>query len=179
MCTTSDALSNTLQQLDILVFAFLICNHGNDSKKTIDLSVIPDKHIDRNSYLPFINELRRIQPDDYWVTSYNVYESLNGKSANLTVQELWGRMMHQVSGMSVEKVGEFVTRWPTPRSFTEEFYRKYRSLAVASSAHGAATPDSLSKWIEDQFSSGSAHHRKKLGPALSKKISELFSLSSY
>jgi hypothetical protein len=84
-------------------------------------------------------------------------------------------MIHQISGMSVEKVGEFVTRWPTPRSFTDEFFHQYRSEGAASSTHGA----SLSKWIEDQFCSGAAHSRKKLGPALSKKIAELFSLSSY
>jgi len=172
-------LQSTADWSESVEYLVMRTNVLNQLHQTIDLSVIPDKHIDRNSYLPFINELRRIHPDDYWVTSYNVYESLNGKSANLTVQELWGRMMHQVSGMSVEKVGEFVTRWPTPRSFTDEFYSKYRSLAAASSAHGAATQDSLSKWIEDQFCSGSAHQRKKLGPALSKKISDLFSLSSY
>ncbi|KAA1122558.1 Crossover junction endonuclease mus81 [Puccinia graminis f. sp. tritici] len=172
-------LQSTADWKESVEYLVMRTNVLNQLHQTIDLSVIPDKRIDRNSYLSFINELRRIRPDDYWVTSYNVYESLNGKSGNLTVQELWGRMIHQISGMSVEKVGEFVTRWPTPRSFTDEFFHQYyRSEGAASSAHGAPK-DCLSKWIEDQFCSGAAHSRKKLGPALSKKIAELFSLSSY
>ncbi|PLW23804.1 hypothetical protein PCASD_08738 [Puccinia coronata f. sp. avenae] len=172
-------LQSTADWQESVEYLVMRTNVLSQIHQTIDLSVIPDKHIDRNSYLSFINELRRIHPDEYWVTSYNVYESLNGKSANLTVQELWGRMIHQVSGMSVEKVGEFVTRWPTPRSFTEEFYQQYRVQSAVSLGHVAASQDSLSKWIEEQFCRDTGHQRKKLGPAVSKKISDLFSLNSY
>ena len=172
-------LQSTADWKESVEYLVMRTNVLNQIHQTIDLSVIPDKHIDRNSYLSFLKELRRIRPDDYWVTSYNVYETLNGKSGNLTVQELWGRMIHQTSGMSIEKVGEFVTRWPTPRSFTEEFYQQYRLEGAASSRHGDAATDNLSKWLEDQFCRGATQQRKKLGPALSKKISELFVLSSY
>lgn len=151
--------------------------------ETIDLAVIPDEHVDRQSYLSLIQELRRARPDEYWVTSYNVFESLNAKSGNLTVQELWGRMMYHIPGMSAEKVGEFVHRWPTPRSFMEEFYRE---CSLESARCRGATQDNLAKWLEDQFSSGPApnrnnlsHNRKRLGPALGRKIAEVFSLNSY
>ncbi|KAI9625077.1 hypothetical protein H4Q26_016464 [Puccinia striiformis f. sp. tritici PST-130] len=163
-------LQSTADWKESVEYLVMRTNVLNQLHQTIDLSVIPDKHIDRNTYLSFITELRRIHPNQYWVTSYNVYESLNGKSGNLTVQELWGRMIHQISGMSVEKVAEFVTRWPTPYSFTSQFYQQC-----------SRSDDTvcLSKWIEDQFDINSSHSRKKLGPALSKKISDLFALNSY
>ncbi|MBW0529910.1 hypothetical protein O181_069625 [Austropuccinia psidii MF-1] len=149
--------------------------------QSIDLSVIPDKHINRSSYLPLLYELRRTHPEKYWVTSYSVFESLNSKSGNSTVKELWGKMIHQVNGMSAEKVGEFVSRWPTPRLFWDEFNEQY--LPVGNSQVKENENQQLaslrSKWVEDQFSSSSASSRRTLGPILSKMISNLFALDSY
>ncbi|KAH9823175.1 ERCC4 domain-containing protein [Melampsora americana] len=135
--------------------------------KTIDLSVIPDRHIDRKNYLPLLTQLRLNKPDLYWVTSYCVFDSLNDKSSNLTINNIWARMINSVKGMSPEKVLDFVQRWESPRVFWEEY--KVQSLNQKSMN---TRPEN---WIEDEM----AKTFRRIGPALSEKIWKIFNERAY
>lgn len=101
--------------------------------------MIPDAHIDRSSYLSLLSSLRRSHPSATFVTSYDTFHQLNDKSANLTVTDVWARMVASVSGFSPEKVGAVVERWPTPREFWES-YKRRRQLAEIEQA----------EWEEEQ-----------------------------
>lgn len=178
-----------------------------DLHKTIDLSLIPDEEIHRSNYVERLNELRRQQPERYWVTTYENFEDLNHKSSNLTIKELWARMISCLPGMSAEKITSFVDRWNTPIDFWndvrshqfQEFAmdsnpwdwieRKstcgiHRNLGDTNSGRNSSmstTSDNTSisglATSNDSYSAGST--RSCIGPGLCKKIWELYDLSDY
>ncbi|KAK4703124.1 crossover junction endonuclease MUS81, partial [Phenoliferia sp. Uapishka_3] len=84
------------------------------------LYVIPDAHIDRPTYLGLQQHLRLEQPHRQYLTTYNSFENLNKTDAALTLRQHWAAMIQCVSGISAEKAGPFIERWPTPILFFEE-----------------------------------------------------------
>ncbi|KAG0148561.1 hypothetical protein CROQUDRAFT_654640 [Cronartium quercuum f. sp. fusiforme G11] len=158
----------------------------NQLHKNIDLSVIPDQFIDRINYLPLLAQLRETKPTQYWVTSYTVFHSLNDKSSNLTINHLWARMINNINGMSTEKISDFVTRWQSPRVFWEEYkaqkslFNHDQQINLLNSMSGSIKKQKLSEvgpesWIEEEMSKS----YRRIGPALSKKIWNLFDSQSY
>ncbi|CAH7671055.1 ERCC4 domain-containing protein [Phakopsora pachyrhizi] len=143
--------------------------------QNMDLALIPDDYIERSTYLPLLSALRKRHPNEYWVVSYEVFDSLNDKSANLTVKDIWARMIYRINGMSVEKVSEFVTRWPTPRLFWDEFHNQENYKNATSST----AKKNLAEWLEEQLTCDGENRRKQLGASLSKKISDLYSHRNY
>lgn len=85
--------------------------------KQTDLHVIPDKHIDRPSYLAFQQHLRSTRPATKFLTTYSSFASLNKTDAALTLRKQWGSMVQRVNGVSAEKALQVIRRWPTPLSF--------------------------------------------------------------
>ncbi|EGG11949.1 uncharacterized protein MELLADRAFT_59062 [Melampsora larici-populina 98AG31] len=139
----------------------------NTLHKTIDLSVIPDRHVDRKNYLPLLAQLRSNKPDQYWVTSYCVFHSLNDKSSNLTINHIWARMINSIKGMSPEKVLDFVQRWESPRVFWDEY-----KLQLSNQESMKTKPEN---WIEDEMNKTF----RRIGPTLSERIWKMFNEKAY
>lgn len=85
-----------------------------------ELVVIPDKHIDRPTYLGLQKHLRINHPDKTYLTTYSAFESLNKTDAAQTLNMKFGSMILRVAGLSAEKAVGFVERWPTPASFYQD-----------------------------------------------------------
>lgn len=89
-------------------------------EKTQDLSVIPDRHIDRGNYVELQQHLRTSSPANNFLTSYASFTALNRPDAALKLSQLWGSMVQTISGIGAEKAAGFVKHWPTPKSFADE-----------------------------------------------------------
>ncbi|EFP81072.2 Crossover junction endonuclease mus81 [Puccinia graminis f. sp. tritici] len=179
-----------------------------DLHQTIDLSIIPDATIDRTTYLFHLADLRTKDAENsarYWVTTYGAFEVLNHKTATLTVRELWARMAHCLPGMSASKVASFVDHWPTPVSFWADLLA-HTSAPLSDQTKADKYPWS---WIDrhpnEPLPSALSHPdhpvemsiasisstqtscsaypancaNSRIGPALSKRLWELYTLSDY
>ncbi|PWY98056.1 hypothetical protein BCV70DRAFT_213148 [Testicularia cyperi] len=125
-----------------------------------DLYVIPGSLISRSTFLQTRGELRRRRPDASLLTSFVSFQALNSKSGGLTLQEIFGKMLLCVRGMSAEKVREVVRAWSTPAELLEAY-------------DGAATDEDRAAALLADAVDG-VDQRKRIGPALSKKVAELF-----
>lgn len=90
------------------------------------IHVIPDRQIDRQTYLAFQRHLRSTQPDRTYLTSYDAYLALNTSEAGLTLRAQWGAMVLRVKGISAEKAGQFIERWPTPAAYWHDVDQERR-----------------------------------------------------
>ncbi|KAI7947361.1 hypothetical protein MJO28_009269 [Puccinia striiformis f. sp. tritici] len=141
----------------------------------------------------------------YWVTEYNSFEMLNHKSATLTVRELWARMIHCLPGMSASKVTSFVEHWPTPIEFWNDIKshdnkdnhntldpsnivdkhpwswidRISNSPIPSSSTNSNLEDESFDSLSGNILTNNSSSTSSRIGPALSKRLWELYTLSSY
>jgi len=159
-----------------------------------DLSVIPNDHIDRATYISLLEALRSHRPSQTWVVPYNIFQALNDKSSNLTVGNIWARMMSTFSGMSTEKVSSFLDKWPTPRDFWDAYKDRAESAQIEERDWQAAETERASQasqgtggksrkpkkpnpenWVAEELPSDS----RGIGPALSKKIWQLYDAEEY
>lgn len=138
-----------------------------DINQEIDLRVIPADKIARDSYLSILSKLRIHDPAAHWVTSYKSFTELNDKSANLTVRQLWARMVNSVHGMSHEKANSIVKHWDSPRAFWESY--KYFKITQPSQT------DKPWSWIQE----ADASQFRKIGNSLAKKLWDLFDQTEY
>ncbi|GAA5876587.1 hypothetical protein JCM1840_000818 [Sporobolomyces johnsonii] len=99
-----------------------------------DLRILPDKLIDRPSYLAFQQHLRSTQPSHRYLTSYPSFCDLNKPDAALTLRTQWAGMIQRVSGVSAEKAVQFLGRWETPIQFFEEAVRHEREVEEENAA---------------------------------------------
>ncbi|KNZ54250.1 hypothetical protein VP01_29g5 [Puccinia sorghi] len=176
-----------------------------DLHKTIDLSIIPDSEIDLTTYLPKLTDLRRKEGGRYWVTSYGSFEDLNGKSTTLTVRQLWARMVSCLPGMSATKATTIMDHWPTP----SQFWADVNSHASLDPSAGPSSDKHPWSWIEriansplpsshlpsdhsvtpctpqgsdsggSATASASNATNARIGPTLSKRLWDLYTLSDY
>ncbi|KAL8280622.1 hypothetical protein RQP46_006945 [Phenoliferia psychrophenolica] len=84
------------------------------------LYALPDRVIDRVTFLGLQQHLRTIKPDQSFLTSYKSFSLLNGTDAGLTLRQHWASMIQRVNGMSAEKAVCFINRWSTPKQFFDE-----------------------------------------------------------
>ncbi|KAM0787646.1 hypothetical protein ACM66B_003710 [Microbotryomycetes sp. NB124-2] len=84
------------------------------------LYVIPNKMIDRRTYLPLQAHLHKTQPATRYLTTYSMFEELNKSDSALTIRSQWASMVQRINGVSAEKTVQFVERWPTPKMFWDE-----------------------------------------------------------
>lgn len=125
-----------------------------------DLSVMPSALISRSSFLSTRDELQSKSPSASMLTSFEAFQALNSKSGGLTSKEIFGKMLLCVKGMSAEKVREVLAVYSTMRELTD-------ALAEAQDEPGGA--DAMLSSCTDGLDP-----RKKIGQALSRKLSELF-----
>ncbi|EPQ31236.1 uncharacterized protein PFL1_01421 [Pseudozyma flocculosa PF-1] len=100
-----------------------------------ELTILPDAVVSRSTYTQLQGELRAARPDVTYLTTFAAYQSLNGKSASLTLRDVFGKMLLCVRGMSAEKVREVLELWQTPRELWEA-YEAIESGAGSSDAGG-------------------------------------------
>lgn len=130
-----------------------------------DLSVIPSAVISRSSFLQTRDELQQKMPSAALLTSFEAFQALNSKSGGLTSKEVFGKMLLCIKGMSAEKVREVLTMYGTVRELTDA----YQELA-----DDAKEADTLLSSCTENMD-----QRKKIGPALSRKVAEVFLQQRY
>lgn len=131
-------------------------------KKT--LHVIPDHAIDRKTYLHLLKHLQTTDPDTCYNISFAKFQSTCSKSGNLTVRDVYLRMLLTISGISWEKAIEIQKEFPTPQHLWKALYSEYK-------ANGEQAAREL---IMKQCSKNTQVSRKKIGKALSSKIAEIW-----
>jgi crossover junction endonuclease MUS81 len=99
------------------------------------------------------------------LTSFEAFQALNSKSGGLTAHEIFGKMLLCVKGMSAEKVRGVLSVWKTIAQMSEG----YENLAD--------DPHKVSQMLAKELDV--VEQRKKIGPALSHKVSELFVQDRY
>lgn len=87
------------------------------------LYVIPTKHLDSQTYLPFVTHLRATQPDRTYNITYPAFTSLASKSDSTTLRDVYLKMLMCTRGLSGEKAIEVQKHWPTPRGLMEALER--------------------------------------------------------
>ncbi|KAK0503009.1 restriction endonuclease type II-like protein [Armillaria luteobubalina] len=92
-----------------------------DAYKEKDLHIIPSTSIRRHSYLDMQKMLRDRHPDRVYLTTFTQFQSLNSKSGFTTVSTVWAKMLLSVHGLSPEKVGAILSKYPTPMSLYVAF----------------------------------------------------------
>ncbi len=75
--------------------------------------MIPSDKIKRHSYFKFQKHLREETPERSHLTSYHDFNVLNSKSGFITVRETWTRMLLCIKGVSPEKAGAIILKFPT------------------------------------------------------------------
>lgn len=85
----------------------------------------------RRQYLAQLEQLRESAPNNLYLPTYTTFQSINSKQHSLQTQ--WASMVHSVNGMSAEKTGAFVARFPTPN----EFYTEIDALRVEEEGEGS------------------------------------------
>ncbi|KAK0450627.1 hypothetical protein EV421DRAFT_2031659 [Armillaria borealis] len=93
-----------------------------DAYKEKDLHIIPSTSIRRHSYLDMQKMLRDRHPDRVYLTTFTQFQSLNSKNGFTTVSTVWAKMLLSVHGLSPEKVGAILNKYPTPTSLYVAFY---------------------------------------------------------
>ncbi|KAJ1021261.1 hypothetical protein NDA18_005502 [Ustilago nuda] len=136
-----------------------------------DLSVIPSAVISRSSFLQTRDELQKKLPSASILTSFEAFQALNSKSAGLTSKEVFGKMLLCIKGMSAEKVREMLTIYSSLRQLTEAYQGLADDTKEADETKKADTLLSSSTENLDQ--------RKKIGPALSRKVGQVFLQARY
>lgn len=116
------------------------------------LRVLPDETISRESFSDMQRAAR--SNGDVMHTSFHAFQSLNGRAAG-TLHDLWINMLLCVQGMSAEKAQQVAQRWPTPQAF-------------ARAAAGGP------RFVCDAVDPHVVLQRRRIGPALSARLWELF-----
>lgn len=83
------------------------------------LHVIPTKHLDAQTYLPFVTHLRATQPSRSYNVTYPAFASLASKSDSTTLRDVYLKMLMCTRGLSGEKAIEVQKHWVTPRNLIE------------------------------------------------------------
>ncbi|KAF8610500.1 hypothetical protein BDV93DRAFT_601499 [Ceratobasidium sp. AG-I] len=149
-----------------------------DLHKDKPLYIIPPHLVRRYDFLALKKHLRRIQPERTYHTTYSSYQNLNRKNGFYTLQDCMARMLQCIRGLSEEKIAALLEHYPTPRSLFEAF--REAEAAMSSQPEPAA---SKGKGKAKQAGAQSPQliltelggvGRRKLGPALSRVIYEVF-----
>lgn len=131
------------------------------------LNLIPTKTITTTNYLPLLEDLAKKQPGtDYHIT-YDAFADISSKSGNSTLRDVYLKMLMCIRGVTGEKALEIQKRWKTPMDFLEAYSR-------IGEKEGQGEQGRKKKM--DLVSSEMSHliGRKKMGKALSVKISEVW-----
>ena len=113
------------------------------------------------SYLATLERLRAQNPSTVYAVTLPTFSALSSKSDTLTLRDVFLKMLMCMRGVTGERALEIQRRWKTPRELVEAF-----------GALEASNPELKEAMISEQTKS--LVGRKKIGKALSKKISEVW-----
>ncbi|KAF8252972.1 hypothetical protein K440DRAFT_652377 [Wilcoxina mikolae CBS 423.85] len=124
-----------------------------------DLYLIPDRHVESQTYAQLREHLVSTYPEKNWYLSYEMFSTLVNKSASTTLRDLFLKMLMCVRGVSAEKAVEIQRIYGTPIELVEAYERcrdeKERGEMVAEACKNAVG-------------------RRKVGVAVSRKIKEVW-----
>ncbi|RUP47862.1 hypothetical protein BC936DRAFT_145256 [Jimgerdemannia flammicorona] len=126
---------------------------------------IPDKHINRPTFLALKRHLSITQPHGTpHLVTYHSFGELNSKSGTLTLGDLFVKMLMTVRGVSAEKATEIAKRYGTPRGLL--------------TAYDALREEEQRKRMVKEATEGSIA-RRKIGLNLSKKVCQVWFAHEY
>ncbi|CAE6476656.1 unnamed protein product [Rhizoctonia solani] len=147
------------------------------------LYIIPPHLIKRYNFLELKKHLNTLDTEKIYHTTYTSYQALNRKNGFYTLQDCMARMLQCIRGLSEEKIAALLEHYPTPRSLYDGFLNAEKQHSMQpSQALGRVVPR-LGKGRRTEASSTTPElmlfelggkGRKKIGPALSKHIYEIF-----
>ncbi|ODQ74635.1 hypothetical protein LIPSTDRAFT_46535, partial [Lipomyces starkeyi NRRL Y-11557] len=129
-----------------------------------ELHVIPDEAIDSRTYLSLMSHLHSTDPQTSYHISFPNFQAVTSKNTNLTVRDVFLRMLLTIRGVSWEKALEIQKHFPTPRHIWMELNAEYRMRGEQAARNLVASKCGLE----------SAVARKRIGPALSSRIAEIW-----
>ncbi|CUS09478.1 unnamed protein product [Tuber aestivum] len=127
--------------------------------ETKDLNLIPDNLLDSSTYQALRKHLSDKFPEKQFNINYSIFSTLVSKSASLNLRDVYLKMLMCVRGISLEKALQIQRAYPTPIELVEAYER-------------CASEDEMKEMIMKQFAS--ALGRKKVGPAISAKVAEVW-----
>ncbi|KAF9349053.1 Crossover junction endonuclease mus81, partial [Mortierella sp. AD094] len=131
------------------------------------LFAIPDAIVNRNTYLDLQRELKESCPDRTYLTSYNSFGILNGKSETIVVKDMFVKMLMTIRGVSSEKAIEIARIYKTPRGLFSAL-DKAGDLTTPAQGKGSLTK-----------SGSNVHKKRKISAALSAKIAGIWYADEY
>ncbi|KAJ3862072.1 ERCC4 domain-containing protein [Lentinula novae-zelandiae] len=145
--------------------------------KNKDLHVVPSRLVKRYSYLMFQKMLRRKFPGRSYLLAYATFHDLNHKSGFITVRETWAKMLLCINGVSAEKAGVLIQRFPTPQSLyrackqAEQQQKEDDEDERVAKARGKKPRRKQDVFIAKEFlKDPGGNSERKIGPALSTRI---------
>ncbi|QSZ28877.1 hypothetical protein DSL72_003382 [Monilinia vaccinii-corymbosi] len=85
------------------------------------LYVIPTHVLTLKNHRPLMAHLRQTQPEREFNIEFDAFAALSNKSQNLTLKDVFLKMLMRTKGISAAKAIEIQTRWPTPVAFLEAY----------------------------------------------------------
>ncbi|KAK9468720.1 hypothetical protein V1512DRAFT_257749 [Lipomyces arxii] len=131
-------------------------------KKT--LYVIPDSAVERQTYLHLITHLHATDPGTSYHISFDKFQVVGSKSGNLTVRDVYLRMLLTIRGVSWEKALEIQKVFATPEALWAELEKTCREQGEAAAR----------ELVGNACARGASVARKRIGPALSSRIAEIW-----
>ena len=109
------------------------------------LYVIPTKVLSVKNYTPLMQHLRKTQPNREYNITFDAFDALSSKSQNLTLKDIFLKMLMRTRGVTASKAIEIQKRWATPRAFLEAFENLDTDEGAGIHASDAAKPKPKSK----------------------------------
>ncbi|ODO10868.1 hypothetical protein I350_01467 [Cryptococcus amylolentus CBS 6273] len=165
-------MKETNRLLDSIDFLATMTNVIKSSCRNKPLHVIPSRYLSRPTYKPLQEHLKIAHPNLTFHTSFDAYQSLNTKSACVTLKETLARMLMRVKGMSAEKVSALLDQWDTPRGLWEAMKMRNEMPDEMEAPPGTGKGKKKKTGKGLFFAQATAHEesRRKIGDALSENL---------
>ncbi|KAJ3821058.1 ERCC4 domain-containing protein [Lentinula raphanica] len=151
-----------------------------------NLFVIPSQLVKRYNYLKFQKMLRNRYPSRTYLLAYKTFHELNDKSRFLTVRETWARMLLCIHGVSAEKAGILIQKYPTPQSMYEacllakQHEEEETRRANFTEDHGGKPRAKKDIFIAEEFLKDlGGNSNRKIGPAVSRSVFNIVMSTQY
>jgi len=161
-------LKETHKLSETIDFLRILTENIVETLKDQELFLIPERFISRSTYVQLQRQLKSLHPQRPFLISYETYQAINGKNANQTTADVWPKMLLCVKGMSAEKVGAIIKRYPTAAAFWTGFTKS----KLKWEQERLSNPGEKIRDLELFFAySVPGDGRQKIGDALSREVS--------
>ncbi|KAG8751865.1 Crossover junction endonuclease mus81 [Ceratobasidium sp. 428] len=149
------------------------------------LHIIPSQLIKRHSFLKLKEDLDSKDSDRIYHTTYKSYQVLNRKNGFYSLQDNMARILQCIRGLSEEKISALIEHYPTPRSLyqafkeAEERHSTREDLVSGETSGKGKGKAEIGTAPKNLLVELGGQGRRKIGPALSKHIYEIFMSHSY